>query len=219
MGGWIVANRSGGIGSLFSQSEEDVDTCSDREGGWGVHSEVRDGLPSDGVLLVVQGEGDLGGVLESLDQGIERDDISSGEEHEFQQGIELDGSAMAGALGVLTGTQEEVETQDNQVDDVSVFLIGGVSRCGHDGVDDTQRYGLFLFNRGIFDPICFDLMGEPLVQSNMTLGLGGILGVGESFQELGRRGCPPCLRNRLLTKSVHSALGVLGMMDLVPIDL
>ena len=30
---------------------------------------------------------------------------------------------------------------------------------------------------------------------------------------------PPCLRNRILSKLVHSAHGVLGMSDAVPVDL
>ena len=30
---------------------------------------------------------------------------------------------------------------------------------------------------------------------------------------------PPCLRNRLFPKLVHSALGVLGVLDPVPVDL
>ena len=65
------------------------------------------------------------------------DKIASYEEHKFQKGEELDGSAMAGALGILAELQAEVETQDDQVGDVSGFLIGGLSRCGHDGVDNT----------------------------------------------------------------------------------
>ena len=64
---------------------------------------MRDSYPSDSVLLVVQGEENLDGELELIDGGIGRDEIISGEEHEFQQGTELDGSAMTGALGVLTG--------------------------------------------------------------------------------------------------------------------
>ena len=120
----------------------------------------------------------MGGMLGTLDGGIGRDEIVSSEEHEFQQGTELDGSAMAGALGVLTGPQAEVETQDNQVGNVSGFLIGGVSCCGHDGVDDTQRNGLFSFNRGDFDSICFELLGKPLVQYDKSLGVGGFWGLG-----------------------------------------
>ena len=146
MGGWTVADWSGGITSLFLQSEEDVDTCSDRVGGRGIRSEVRDGLPSDVVLLVFQGDKDMGGVLELLDGGIKKDESVSGEEQESQKCKELDGSVIAGALGVLTGPQEKVDTQDHQVGDVPGVLIIGGSRCVHNEVGSTQRDGLFLFN-------------------------------------------------------------------------
>ena len=36
---------------------------------------------------------------------------------------------------------------------------------------------------------------------------------------MGSCNIPLCLINRLLTKSVHLALGVLGMSDAVPVDL
>ena len=72
MGSWVVAHRSGEIASLFLQSEEDVDACSDRAGIWGIQLEVRDSLPSDGILLVFQVEDELVGVLESLDGCIKR---------------------------------------------------------------------------------------------------------------------------------------------------
>ena len=36
---------------------------------------------------------------------------------------------------------------------------------------------------------------------------------------MGLCNCPPCLRNRLLPKSVHSALEVLGVTDTVTVDL
>ena len=62
----IAANRNGGISSLFSQSKEDVDVRLDRAGGLGLRSEVRDGIPPDSVLLVVQGDDDLGSMLELI---------------------------------------------------------------------------------------------------------------------------------------------------------
>ena len=62
---------------------------------------------------------------------------------------------MAGAFGVPTGLQAEVETQDDQFGDVSGGFIVGVSCCGHDRLDDAQGGGFFLFNREVFDPICF----------------------------------------------------------------
>ena len=36
---------------------------------------------------------------------------------------------------------------------------------------------------------------------------------------MSRHNRPPCLRTRLLPTSVHSALGVLGMSDAVPVEL
>ena len=87
--------------------------------------------------------------------GIGGGGVVSGEEHEFQKGAELDGSAMTGALGILTGLQAEVEIQDDQVGDLLGFFIRGVSHCVHDGDYNTQRYGHFSFNRGVFDPIFF----------------------------------------------------------------
>ena len=143
--------------------EEDVDACSERAGIRGLQLEVRDGLPSDGVFLVVQGEDDLGGVLESLDGVIGRDEIISGEEHEFQKDTELGSSMMAGALGVLIGPQAKVENQYEIVRDVSGFLIGGVRHYDHNRENNTQRYGILLFKRGVFDPICFEFPGKALV--------------------------------------------------------
>ena len=82
---------------------------------------MRDSLPSDGILLVIQGDEDLSSVLGFLDGVIWREESVSSEEHEFQKGAELDGPSMASALGVLTGLQVELETQDEQVGDVSGF--------------------------------------------------------------------------------------------------
>ena len=45
---------------------------------------MRDGLTSDGVLLVVQGEEDLGDVLKLLDQGVYGDEMVLDKEHELQ---------------------------------------------------------------------------------------------------------------------------------------
>ena len=42
-----------------------------------------DGLPSDGIIMAVQGDGNMGGVLEFLNGGIRRGESISGEEHEF----------------------------------------------------------------------------------------------------------------------------------------
>ena len=69
------------------------------------------------------------------------------------------------------------------------------------------------------NPVGFNLPGEPHVQSIVGLGVGGLPGIWKASQEMGHCNRPPCLRKRLLPKSVHSALGLLGMYDPVPVYL
>ena len=52
---------------MFSQAEEDVYARSNWSGLCQLQSEEKDGLTSDRILLVVQGEDDLGGDLGLLD--------------------------------------------------------------------------------------------------------------------------------------------------------
>ena len=59
-------------------------------------------------FLVVQGDDDLGSMLQLLSGRIGINESVSGKEHKFQQWKELDGLVVAGALGVLTGPQAEV---------------------------------------------------------------------------------------------------------------
>ena len=86
-------------------------------------------------------------------------------------------------------------------------------------MDDANWDGLSSFGQRVLNNVGFRLMGKTSVQSGVELGVGGLSCVGEAIQEVGRRNRPPCLRNRLLPKSVHSALGVLGVSDPVPINL
>ena len=86
-------------------------------------------------------------------------------------------------------------------------------------MEDVEGGGFFPSERRFLYPVVFKMLGEPHVQSVVGLGVGGLPGVWEASQEVGRRNLPPCLRNRLLPKSFHSALGVLGMSDPVPVDL
>ena len=67
--GRVFSDCGSRITSMFSQAEEDVDARSNWAGCWALRSEMRDGLTSDGVLLVVQSEDDLCDVFEPLDQG------------------------------------------------------------------------------------------------------------------------------------------------------
>ena len=126
---------------------------------------MRDGLTSDGVLLVVQGEDDLGDVLELLDQGFCREGIVPDKEHELQEGPEMDCTLMAYALGLFTGPQAEVELQVYQVSDMQGFGVRGGVCSSHYGVDNAQGSGLFPIDWGIFDTVSFELTVESLFQA------------------------------------------------------
>ena len=67
MRGRVVTDCGGGVTAMLSLAEEDVDARSNWAGSRALRSEVRDGLTSDGILLVVQGEDNLGDVLKPTD--------------------------------------------------------------------------------------------------------------------------------------------------------
>ena len=102
---------------------------------------------------------------------------------------------MAGALEVLARPSAEVESEDDQVGGVSSLLVGGCVGSGHDGVDDAEGDSFFPSDRRVLNPVGFTLPGEPHVQSVVGLGVGGLLGVWEASQEMGRRNRPLCLKN------------------------
>ena len=85
-------------------------------------------------------------------------------------------------------------------------------------MDDAKGGGFFSPDRRVLDPVGFNLPGEPHVQYVLGLWVGGLPEVWEARQEVGCRNRLPCLRNRLLPKSVHSALGVLSVTDMVPVE-
>ena len=74
-------------------------------------------------------------------------------------------------------------------------------------------------DRGIFEFVGLELPCEALVESSVRLGVRQFSGVGQTIQEVGRCNRPPCLRNQFFPKSVHLPLGVLGVPDLVDVDL
>ena len=86
-------------------------------------------------------------------------------------------------------------------------------------MNDAEGGGFFSSDWKILDLVGFKLPGESHVQSAVGLGVGRLPGVWETIQEVGRCNQPPCLRKQLLTKSVHSELGVLGVSDAVTVDL
>ena len=60
--GGIIADGGGGIAPLVAQAEEDVDARLDLAGYSGLRTEVGDSLTADGVLLIVKGDDNLGGL-------------------------------------------------------------------------------------------------------------------------------------------------------------
>ena len=86
-------------------------------------------------------------------------------------------------------------------------------------MDDAEWDGHVLFDQRFLQAVGFELTGEMSVQSGVGLGVGGLSWVREATQDVGCRNFPPCLRNQLFPKLVHSALVLLGMSDLVSIYL
>ena len=101
-------------------------------------------------------------MLEPPDWGIGGEEGVPGEEEEVHVGTELNCPVMASALGIITGPQVEVETQDDQLGDVLGFLIGGGRCWNHDEVDDTQQGGLFSFNWGSSISYVLSFRARPL---------------------------------------------------------
>ena len=93
---------------MLLHAEEDINTRSDWAGQQGLWSEVRYGLTLDGVPLVIQGEENLGGVLEVLNRGTRWEELVPDKENEFQEGPELNCPVVACAFGVLAGPEAEV---------------------------------------------------------------------------------------------------------------
>ena len=84
---------------------------------------------------------------------------------------------------------------------------------------NSQGGGLFSLDGGIFEPVGLELLCEALVEPSVCLGVGRFSGIGQTIQEVGRCSCPLCLRNRFFPKSVHPALGLLGVPNLAAVDL
>ena len=70
--GGIFADRGGRSTPLVAEAEEDVDTRPDGAGYGGLGAEVGDSLTADGILLIVKGDDNWGGLTEVLGWGIPR---------------------------------------------------------------------------------------------------------------------------------------------------
>ena len=119
--GRIFADRGGGWSPVLQHAEEDVDALSDWEIRWGIRTETRDGINSDVILLVFQGEDNMSGILEALNWGVGWEELVPDEEHESQEGPELECPAVACVLAVFAGPEAEVEAQLDQVINVAFF--------------------------------------------------------------------------------------------------
>ena len=217
--GGEFADGGGGIAALFAQAEEDVDACLEWAGCGGLRTEVGDGLATDSILLIVEGDKHLGGLAEMLGRSVLGEEEVPDEEHEVQEGQKLDRQVVAGALRVFTIPEAEVEANGDQVGDVVGSGVGGGSCRGDDGVHNSQGGGLFSSDKGIFEPVGLELPCDALVEAGVCLDVGRFFGAGQTIQEVGRYNCPPCLKNRFFLKLVHLALGVLGVSNSVAVDL
>ena len=79
--GGKISDGGGGISSLVAQAEENVDARLHWAGYGGLRTEVRDCLTKDGILLIVKGDENLGGLAEFLSRGIPREGKVPDEEH------------------------------------------------------------------------------------------------------------------------------------------
>ena len=178
-----------------------------------------DGLPANGILLIVEGEENLGGPAEILGRSIHREEEVPDEEHEIHEEPELDCPAVAGALRAFAGSQAEVQANGDQVGYVAGSGVGGGSFLVDDGLDDSEGDCLFLSDRGIFEAVALEFPCEALVEPSVCFGVSRFSGVRQTIQEVGRCNCPPCLRNRFFPKLFQMTFGVLGVPDLVAVDL
>ena len=62
----IITDGGGGITPLVVDAEEDVNARLDWAGYSGLGTELGDGIAADGILLIVEGEGNLSGLSEML---------------------------------------------------------------------------------------------------------------------------------------------------------
>ena len=123
-----------------------------------------DSLTADGILLIVVGGDNLGGLSEMLGGGVPGEEEIPDKEHEVHEGPELDHPAVAGALCVFAGSQVEVEANGDQVGNVVGSEVGIGSCRGDDRVHNSQRGGIYSLDGGVFELVGLELLREALVQ-------------------------------------------------------
>ena len=165
--GGIISDGGRGIASLAMQAEEDVNACPEWASCGGFRTEVGDSLTADGILLIVKGGDNLGGLVKMLNGSVPGEEEAPDEKHEFHEEPELDRPEVAGALLVFAGPEAEVKANGDQVGDMVGSWVGGGSFRGNYRVHDIQGGGLFSADGGIFEPVVIELPREALVQPGM----------------------------------------------------
>ena len=80
-----ISDGGGGILSLFVQAEEDIDTRLDWAGCGGLRTEAGDSLTMDGIILIVEGDDNLGGLVEMLGGSVPGEEKFPNKEHEVHE--------------------------------------------------------------------------------------------------------------------------------------
>ena len=162
-----ITDGGGGIISLVTQAEEDVDARLDWAGCGGLRTEVGNVFTADGNLLIVEGDENLGGLAEMLDRGVPGEEKLPNEEQEVHEGPELDCPAVAGALRVFAGLEAEIEANGDRVGCVVRSVVRRARCCGNNGVHDYQGDGLFLSDGEILEPVGIEFPREALVKTGV----------------------------------------------------
>ena len=109
------------------QTEEDVDVRLDWAGCIRLRTEVGDGLATDGILLIVEGDDNLDGLVVMLDGSVPGEEQVPDKEHEVHEGTGLDPPSVASALCVLARPEAEVEANGDQAGNVVGSRVEGGS--------------------------------------------------------------------------------------------
>ena len=143
-----------------------------------------DELTACGILLIVKGDENVGGLAEMLGVGVPGEEKVPNEEQKFHEGPELYSPPVPSALHVFVETDAEVETNGDQVSDGVGSGFRGSSCYGDDGVHDSQGGGRFALDGGILEPVGIELPREALVDPGVCLRVGWFSGVGQTIQEV-----------------------------------
>ena len=81
-----IADGGGGIASLVLHAEEDIYARLDWSGCGGLRTEVGDSLTVDGIILIIEGDDNLGGLAEMLGGSVPGEEKFPNKEHKFHAG-------------------------------------------------------------------------------------------------------------------------------------